>query len=82
MHLQQRAKLIRVAIGSSAVAGGATFTPTSLAVMDGGQDPSGGGLSYPTIKNYSTGIPASATGVICAWDGSPNQYLVIDAPCP
>ncbi len=80
--IRRLAREIKVTVGSTAVSAGATFTPVALAVMDAGQDPSNGGAAYPTIKNYSTGLPASAAGVICAWDGSADQYLVIDAPCP
>lgn len=80
--IQRLAKMIKVGIGGTAVAGAATFVPTALAVMDGGQDPSHGGDTYPTIRNYSTAIPASASGIICAWDESAAEYLVIDAPCP
>ena len=55
-----------------------------------GQDPSfGTGVmnagTYYGIKNYSTVIgstSAATTGIVCVWDASASEYLVIDAPCP
>ena len=83
---QQISQKIKVSIGTGCVAGGATFTPTSLAVMDpGGQDVSNSGASYPTITNYSTYIgncSSGAVGIVCLWDESIPGYLVVDAPCP
>jgi hypothetical protein len=78
--IQRLAKLIRVGIGSTAVAANATFVPTSLAAMDDGQDPSNGGQTYPTVQNHSIDLPASASGIVCAWDASITAYRVIDSP--
>ena len=86
VSIQQQARRIKVTISTGCVSGGATFVPTALAVMDpGGQDPSNGGVSFPTITNYSTPIGnASSTtdGIKCEWDESLGVYLVYDAPCP
>jgi hypothetical protein len=86
LSLQTISQKIKVAIGTGCVAGGAGFTPTSLAVMDpGGQDVSNGGASYPLIQNYSAPLGSSSgggtSGIICLWDESLSGYLVVDAPC-
>ncbi len=83
--IQQQSERIKVSIGTGCVAAGASFTPTALAVMDRGQDPSFGGNHYPSITNYSSPIGNSGAGtggIICVWDESIPGYLVIDAPCP
>jgi len=67
------------------IAASATFTASSITIMDpGGQDISNGGASYPTIQSYSSAIQAAGgnvTGIVCLWNESAVQYLVIDGPC-
>jgi hypothetical protein len=82
-HIVSIDNLARLIIGSgpsSAVAGGATYTLSGVTCLDDGQTPAPGSNTVQ-VTNYSTGLPANATSVVCVADGS-GGFRTLDGPCP
>jgi hypothetical protein len=89
VEIQEAAALIKVSndySGHTAVAASATFTGVLTTPLGPGIGPVTIGDPVTGIKNYSTGIPDNAVGIVCVWDPTENSgdggWLVIDAPCP